>query len=342
MLATLAAATAWISDPDGMSVDRATAVLDLLMDGGLAPADGAALLGRWANRGETGAELAAVVRGLLKRCVQLPISGPSFDLCGTGGTGLTRYNVSTTVAFILAAIGVPVAKHGNKGSKRPNGSFDLLDALGVPYQLKPEALAKLKRETGVCFLFARQMHPTVAAVAPMRKLVQGRTVFNLAGPLANPCRPNRQLVGVANERTAVVVAGALAELGVTEAWVVRGDPGIDELSITGPTQLWRLHAGRLSSTVIADHHASGLQHEHLPGGDAPENARVFLDLLSGTHQSPLRDMVVLNAGAALACWRGEELSPAHLAAVAEVLAEGKVKRTFELHLRLAKELVAAG
>ena len=335
-------ARTWIEQPGGMTDTQVTQILELLLDGEVDPHDGASLLSRWTARGETSSELAALVNLLLKRAVRIPITTPSMDLCGTGGSELTRFNVSTTVAFVLATAGVPVTKHGNRGSRRPNGSFDLLDALGVPFQLTPSQIAQIFAETGLCFLFARAIHPTVAKVAPLRKLVNGRTIFNLAGPLANPCRPTHQVVGVTSEATAHVVAGALTLLGIQRGLVVRGHPGLDEVSITGPTHLWEVSGGHTHHRIVEHFHHHGLDHTALPGGDAPENALIFHRLLQGKETGPLQDMVVANAALALDCWRGNSHPGSDLAIgeVRDLLASGVVKATYERHRRISR--VVAG
>ena len=339
---TLTAETAltWIQRAAGMTDDEVAQVLTLLLSGSVAPEAGAKLLSTWTARGETASELAALVQGMLTRAVKVPVSGPCMDTCGTGGSELTRFNVSTTVAFVLAAAGVPVAKHGNRGSRRPNGSFDLLDALGIPFVLTPVQLAELQRISGLCFLFARTMHPTVAAVAPMRKLVAGRTIFNLAGPLANPCRPTRQVVGVTREPLAQIVAGALQQLGIERAIVVRGHPGLDEVSITGPTHLWEVANGHTHHRIVEHFHHHGLDHQALPGGDAPENAVIFQRLLAGEETGPLRDMVVANAALALDCWRGSAHagSDQTIAEVQDLLASGRPRETYQNHRRHARHL----
>ncbi len=340
MRSALAQTRSQIDRPAGMDADEVRALLDLLVGGTIAPPDGADLLAAWTRRGETAVELAAMVEALLQRAVAVPVTGPCFDLCGTGGSELTRFNVSTTVAFILAAMGVPVAKHGNRGSRRPNGSFDLLDELGIPFQFAPEQLARIHAETGLCFLFARAMHPVVAAVAPFRKLVPGRTVFNLAGPLANPCRPRRQVVGVTREDTAQAVAAALQLLGVERAIVVRGHPGLDEVSVTGPSHLWEVADGHVHHRIVEHFHHHGLDHAALPGGDAWENARLFRALLTGLEKGPLLDMVVANAALALDCWRGA----AHpgggstISEIRQVVAEGSPWATYERHRSFAREI----
>ena len=340
MLLTTDQALALINQTGGLSDDGVRLILSQLLDGAMLPADGAALLGAWTARGETASELAVLVEELLKRAVAIPISGPCMDLCGTGGSDLTRFNVSTTVAFVLAAAGVPITKHGNRGSKRPNGSFDLLDALGIPFQLTPAQLAQVFHDTGICFLFARAVHPVVARVAPMRKLVAGRTIFNLAGPLANPCRPARQIVGVTKEPTAQVVAGALHRLGVERAIVVRGHPGLDEVSITGPSHLWEVSHGHTHHRVVEHFHHHGLDHAALPGGDAAENAVLFRRILQGEEAGPLLDMVIANAALALDCWRGSAHpgSADTIAEIRDLIRSGRPWATYEHHRRIARSI----
>lgn len=343
MTLTAAAAHDRIAAPAGIDAAGVAAVLDLLTDPRLDDAVGGALLSAWAARGETAAEVAALVRLLRAKAITVDLPTPAFDLCGTGGSGLTRYNVSTTVAFILAAAGVPVAKHGNVGSQRPNGSFDLLKELGVPFQLPPSALTRLHVETGVCFLFARAHHPAVGAVARHRKAAGRRTIFNLAGPLANPAPIAAQLIGVAQPAQGPVLAGALAELGVARALVVQGHPGIDEWSVLGPTQWWRTEGGRIvagsSNTAVCP----GLGHADLPGGDALDNAHIFQDLLGGREQGPLRELVLINAGVALDLWSGLPplLDGPGRKRAAALLDSGAVGEGFARHRALAQRLAAS-
>jgi len=330
----------WLDLPQGMDASQVSQVLTWLLDHDIDPNDGANFLSCWTARGETATELAALVNVMLARAVQIPISGPSMDLCGTGGSELTRFNVSTTVAFVLAAAGVPVTKHGNRGSRRPNGSFDLLDALGVPFQLTPIQIAQIFEETGLCFLFARALHPAVAKVAPLRRLVHGRTIFNLAGPLANPCRPTRQVVGVTKETTAHVIAGALTLLGIERGIVVRGHPGLDEVSITGPTHLWEVSGGHTHHRIVEHFHYHGPDHAELPGGDAPENALIFKRLIDGEETGPVHDMVVANAALALDCWRGTAHpgSDDAIREVRDLLANGAVGAIYARHRRIARAI----
>jgi anthranilate phosphoribosyltransferase len=326
---------------EGLYEAEATAALDAILAGTLSHEQGAELLVALRTRGETPCELAAWVRGLLARAARIDPGRAVCDIVGTGGSGRARYNASTTAAFVLAAAGIPVAKHGNKGSSRPNGSFDLLDALELPYQLPPAAHRQLLDDTGVCFLFARSMHPAVAAAAPMRKLAAQRvhgTIFNLAGPLANPARPRRALIGSALPRQAAVVAAAAHILGSERTLVACGHPGLDEVSVTGPTRLWEVDRDGVRDrempcpTAVADEAA-------VMGGDAADNARTFLHLLSGDGTGPLADFVCANAAAAAAAWEGgDPADPHRLAAMRAHLASGRARTAFERHRSAARRL----
>jgi anthranilate phosphoribosyltransferase len=340
MSLSAAAALDLAKTPSGMNAEQTVEVLSLLTSATLKEAEGAQILKAWAGRGESGVELAAAVRHLKRHAVQVPVEVDCFDLCGTGGSGLTRYNISTTVAFVAAAAGVPVAKHGNRGSRRPNGSFDLLDELGVPFDLTPAQEAELVSGTGLCFLFARTHHPTVAKVVPYRKAAGCRTIFNLAGPLANPARIKHQIIGTVDEATALVVSDALHELQTEGALVVWGEPGIDEISVTGKTGYFQVGAaGHTAGSFDTPRHPD-VDYSALPGGDAAENARLFRDLLSGEHDGPLLDMLCISAGAAIDLWRGSP--PAYEGPGAKVartlIADGSAYSTFEAHRALATKL----
>lgn len=331
-----------VSRASGMESAETRECMSLLLEGGLGDEEGGALLRAWSDRGETGIELAAAVRFLRERAVSIPIDQPCFDLCGTGGSGLTRYNVSTTVAFVAAAAGVPVAKHGNRGSRAPNGSFDLLEALEVPFTLSPENEALLLRETGVCFVFARTHHPAVGKAVGARKAAGGRTVFNLAGPLANPAPISRQIIGAVNEKTANVVAEALLELETEGALVVFGEPGIDEISVTGQTGYVQVSREGVARGVLTGPPHPHLDYSALPGGNADENARLFFSLLEGRETGPLLSMVCENAGAALDLWRGAppQLGGPGAREARRLIESGAVLETFLKHRKRAQDLSA--
>ncbi|MFW5845088.1 MAG: anthranilate phosphoribosyltransferase [Planctomycetota bacterium] len=335
-----------VSDPGGMDARQAEDLLGLLMDGSLDAGVGGALLGDLAARGEQPAEVAAFVRALMRRSVAVPLPRPAMDVCGTGGSGRTRFNVSTCIAFILAAADVPVAKHGNRGSRRPNGSFDVLEALDIRIDLGPEQLVQLFEETGLAFMFARSHHPAMAAVAPYRKEVGGRTIFNLAGPLSNPAPLVARMVGTVDVQTASVVAGALSILNADRALtaqralVLRGEPGIDEASITGATEWWALQDAGIRQGRLQDDSHAGLAYEDLPGGDAPENAALLEELLRGRHTGPLQDMVTLSAGLAIDCWhdRPPAADGPGRAQACELIASGGAYRCLEHYRARSQEL----
>ena len=329
---TLEQAQSLAAKTGGMDETEASQFLELLMSATLSESDGAALLVQLAERGETGSEVAAFVKGLRQHAVACDFHTSCLDVCGTGGSGLTRFNISTTVAFICAAAGIPVAKHGNRGSRRPNGSFDLLDALGIRFELNGEQLAATLKATKVCFLFARTMHPAVGKVVPYRKAAGRRTIFNLAGPLANPATISHQIIGTTNQDTATVLAEALQQLSVERACVVWGAPGIDEFSVTGPSDYFLIENSAISQHRVEQALHPNLKHEDIPGGDAEENAETFHALLNGEEQGPLRDMVLLNAAAAIDIWHNRPVAAdTGFEQAASLLDSGAVRTCFEQH-----------
>ncbi len=340
MSLTHADALALVQKSAGMTAEETADVLALLVSAILAEDEGAQLLKGWAARGETGVELAAAVRFLEDKALRVPTVVPCFDLCGTGGSGLSRYNVSTTVAFVAAAAGVPVAKHGNRGSRRPNGSFDLLEALGVAFDLSVEQEATLQKETGVCFLFARTHHPAVGKVVPYRKKAGCRSIFNLAGPLANPAPIRHQIIGTVDEKTALVVADALSELSTEGALVVWGEPGIDEISVTGRTGTLHVTPEGIRKGTFDTPTHPGLDYTALPGGDAEQNKETFMALLSSKETGPLLDMICENAGASIDLWEGRPPTYGGEGAkrARSVIASGAARDVFEHHRDLAKKL----
>ncbi|TVR43265.1 MAG: anthranilate phosphoribosyltransferase [Planctomycetota bacterium] len=332
-------ARAAVAQADGMDTAQANAFLDLLMTGSLSPEEGGSLLRALSERGETATELAAVVRGLLARARMLPNPVAAADCCGTGGSGRTRFNVSTTAAVVVAACGIPMAKHGNKGSRRPNGSFDLLEALGVPLHLSPEAQSQLLRDHCLTFCFARAHHPAVAAVVPYRQAAGGRTIFNLAGPLANPAAVDCQVVGVCDAATAQVVAEALHLLGRQRAVVVTGEPGWDEFVLDGRNHLLTVGADGVEARCLPAPWPQSSPFQ-LPGGDAEDNVEVFSELLSGRHSGPLLELVCFAAGAVIDTWYGRpvDFHGEGSAQAREALQSGQAKLRFDAYLAAAQAL----
>ncbi len=232
----------------------------------------------------------------------LPIEAPddAVDIVGTGGDGHNTYNVSTCAAIVAAGAGVPIAKHGNRAVSSLSGASDVLTALGVKIDIPPIAITRSIAEAGVGFMWAPMHHPAMKHWAPVRTELGVRTILNLLGPLANPAGVKRQVVGVFSPAWTVPIAEALQNLGSVHAWVVHGSDGIDEITTTGPTSVAELKEGKIRSFEVEPEDA-GLPRatlEDLKGGDATVNAAAIRDVLGGEH-GPFRDIVLLNAGAAL-------------------------------------------
>lgn len=288
-------------DGDDLSSDEAERALTALLNADVSDEQRVLFLGALAQKGETVDEICGFVRGMMSRCQNVVLPSGGVDLCGTGGSGLERFNISTSVAYLLASMHVGVVKHGNRGSKKRNGSFDLLEALGVDLNLSAEEQAQRYGRTKLCFLFARQHHPAVKAVGPARAKLGGRTIFNLVGPLCNPALVKHQVLGVSDPALGPVMADALLKLERHKAVVVWGEPGIDEFSVSGESRAWWLVNGQVQEETFSpeDFGIERVPYDNLPKGDCEENAEIFRRLCEGDPQGGLADMVALNAAAAM-------------------------------------------
>lgn len=285
----------------GKPLDAAAAerAFEDILSGAIDPIDISGFLVALKMRGETAAEILGAAR-VLRRSADASLAPTgAIDTCGTGGDGLSTLNVSTTVAVVLAAGGVPVAKHGNRSVSSRSGSSDVLKALGVEFVQSKEAIKGALTQFGIAFLFAPSFHQTMAAVAPVRTTLKTRTIFNLLGPLANPAGVKRQLLGTYDPRWCRPMAEVLRDLGSEKAWVVHGADGQDEISLSGPTYVTELDGGAIDSFEISPSDA-GLTEQPLSaikGGDAAYNASAMRDVLSG-NRGAYHDAVALNAAAA--------------------------------------------
>ncbi|HEY0107335.1 MAG TPA: anthranilate phosphoribosyltransferase [Rhizomicrobium sp.] len=259
----------------------------------------AALLGALAVRRPTVEEITGAVRAMRAAMTAIESGPGAIDLCGTGGDGIGTVNISTACAFVVAACGVPVAKHGNRNMSSKSGTADCLEALGVKIDLTPARASRCLREAGLCFLFAQAFHPAMKHAAPVRKELGFRTIFNLLGPLSNPARVRRQLIGVYDASWCVPLAQVLGTLGAESAWVVHGD-GLDEIAISGPSHVAILAAGKVTTRDIGPEEAglSWSPKSALAGGTAEENAAALTRLFDG-ETGAYRDIVLINAAAAL-------------------------------------------
>ena len=292
---------------EDLGLDLARRVMGEIMDGALEPSQIGAFLAALACKGETADELTGFAMVLRERAVPVDAGGDLFDSCGTGGSGLSTPNTSTMVAFILAAAGVRVAKHGNRSSTGRCGSADVLEQLGVNIDVGPEAVRALIGEVGIAFMLAPRFHPAMRHAGPVRRQVGFRTAFNFLGPLANPAAATRQLLGVSDPQRALLMAEALVALGTETAWIVHGGDGLDEITLTGPTSVWKVDATGVVRDTI-DPTALGLDLVPLSaieGGDPAHNAAMFRDVLTGhagqadRTRRAIGDLVVLNAAAGL-------------------------------------------
>jgi len=260
------------------------------------------------DKGESASEIASFVRVLLERAVPLEIEvdGPIVDVCGTGGDGIDLFNVSTAITFVLAAGGATVVKHGNRGVTSRSGSADVLEALGVAIDLEPDDLRECIKRLGCGFVFARTYHPAFRALAEMRLRLarrQQRTIFNLLGPLLNPARPKRQLIGVFSPDLTMLFADVLRRLDCERAWIVSGTAvdslTMDDVSTIGPTVIAEVNSGKITSAVL-DTRWLGIPQATLPeltGGDARTNAETIMRILGGGETGPKHDLVIANAAA---------------------------------------------
>jgi anthranilate phosphoribosyltransferase len=320
---------------DRLDEQEAGAVMAAIMDGEATPAQIGALLAALAVRGETEDEVVGFARVMRERAVPLRSQG-AVDTCGTGGDGAGTFNISTVASFVVAGCGVPVAKHGNRSASGSCGSADVLEALGVRLDPPVATVQRSLDEAGWAFLFAPGFHAaTRHAVAP-RKELGVRTCFNLLGPLTNPARPAGQVVGVPRPHLAAFLARCLQRLGIARAWVVHG-AGLDELSLCGPTEVAAIEDGAVRTFRVVPEDA-GLPRcapEALQGGDAARNAAIAREVLAG-RGGAARDVVVLNAAAALVvAGRARDRRQA-AARAAEAIARGRAAAVLEKAREVAR------
>ncbi|HIV57438.1 MAG TPA: anthranilate phosphoribosyltransferase [Candidatus Stackebrandtia faecavium] len=287
-----------------LSADEARWAMNEIMSGEATPAQVAAFAVLLRAKGESAPEVDGLVSAMLTHTEKVPVEADCADIVGTGGDNAHTVNISTMASLVVAGGGVPVVKHGNRAASSKCGSADLLEELGIPLDLSSEAVVRCVTEAGIGFCFAARFHPGMRHAAKPRREMGIPTAFNFLGPLSNPAQPRATAVGCADATIAPVMAEVLAKRGAS-ALVVRGEDGIDELSIAAPTRIWLVASGTVTETVIdaAELGIARAPLESLRGGDAKYNARVAREVLAGAH-GPARDSVVLNAAAAFAAHEG--------------------------------------
>jgi anthranilate phosphoribosyltransferase len=283
-----------------LTADEAHQAMSALLEGTAAESLIAAFLVALKMKGETAAELSGFARAMRERMIVVDAGPNVIDTCGTGGDASGTFNISTAAALVMAGAGARVAKHGNRSLSSQTGSADVLEALGVRIAMTPEEAARAVREIGIGFLFAPALHPAMKHAQPVRRELKMRTVFNLLGPLANPARAQRQLIGAPSPEAAHLMAGALAKLGTERAFVVHGHDGLDEVSTTGPTDVWEVSGSRVEKHLWtpADFGMKRASLDALQGGDVARNSHIIRAILSG-EPGAARDIVVVNAAVGL-------------------------------------------
>jgi anthranilate phosphoribosyltransferase len=284
-----------------LSREQTRAAMQDIMDGKASPEELAGLLGAISARGESRQELVGAVEAMRSRALPFPVTRKDLiDVCGTGGDGADTFNVSTTNALLLAAAGLGVVKHGNRAVSSLSGSADVLEKLNIKVTDTNENLLKTIEEKGFAFLFAPQFHPAMRNIGPVRKALGVRTIFNLLGPLANPAPVKRQVIGVCEARLVPLIAEAMQDLGTEEGLVVWGEDGLDELSIAAASQVAHLKDGKIQYLKLdpSDFGLPKASLDAIKGGSCEVNAAITLEIFGGS-KGPRRDIVVMNAAAAL-------------------------------------------
>jgi anthranilate phosphoribosyltransferase len=321
---------------------QASAAMTAMMQGDATEAQiGAFLLGL-RTKGETVEEMEALAGTMLSFAVPVRAPEPVIDTCGTGGDRAGTFNISTIAALVVAGAGVPVAKHGNRAATSHCGSADLLEELGVNIELDAEGVERCLDEAGIGFMFARTFHPAMAHVAPVRAELKVPTVFNFLGPLTNPARPYAQVVGVADERMLPLMAEVLARRG-TRALLFRGVDGLDELTTTDLSTVYDVKDGTVRETHLdpAKFGLGKVKPEELAGGDAPYNADIARRIIEGERGAP-RDVVILNAGAALRVAGFAESLEEGMATAARAIDDGEAAKTLTRWIKVSNVTSVSG
>ncbi len=320
-----------------LTMEEAASVMEEIMEGEVTPAQFGAFVTALRLKGETVEEIAGMAKTMRAKAVRVTVTGPVIDVVGTGGDGQNTFNISTAVAFVVAGAGLKVAKHGNRAASSQCGAADVLEALGVKIELTAEQVQRCIEEVGIGFMFAPSFHPAMKYAGPPRREIGIRTVFNILGPLTNPARAENYLLGVADGALVEKMAMVLQSLGCNHALVVHGEDGLDEITTTGKSRICELKEGSINNYTISPEYF-GLPRvilDNLKGGTADENAALLRSILSGT-SGPQRDVVLLNAAAALVAGGKAETIQQGMDLAKEVLANGQALAKLEQLIKLSQ------
>lgn len=316
-----------------LSAKDTEAAFDVVMRGQASEVQVAALLAAMRAVGETAEMVSGVVRALRRAMVVLPAADPDslVDTCGTGGGSVPTFNISTAAALVAAGAGVRIAKHGNRSFTTRCGSADVLQALGIEIEVPVEVMARTLEKTGLVFMFAPLMHPAMRHVGPVRRELGIPTVMNIVGPLANPAKAGKQVVGVSDRDRAPILAAALASLGSKRALIVHGEPGLDEISPLGLTHVIEVHDGKTSEWVINPKEfgfGKGKESD-LTGGTPEDNAQVIEEILGNAGREAAKAAVILNAAGAIFVDGSEKTFGGAVAAAARAIETGAAKKALQ-------------
>jgi len=325
---------------NSLTFEQATGVMEEIMSGDATPAQIAAFVTALRIKGETVDEIAGLASVMRAKAIPVTVTPPVVDTCGTGGDNRSTFNVSTTAAFVAAGAGLKVAKHGNRAMTSHCGSADVLEALGVKIDLGAEAVAECLEKVGIGFMFAPLFHPAMKYAAAPRREIGIRTVFNILGPLTNPARAESQVIGVPSQELGSKIASVLYRLGTKHSLVVHGLDGMDEISISGKSLVWEVNEHKVSPPYQVSPRHFGFKSASLAeikGGTPEENANILCRILNG-ERGPLRDVVVMNAAAALVAGnKASDLKKgAHLAE--EAIDSGQAQEKLEALVRVSQSL----
>ena len=321
---------------ENLSYETAETVMHEIMEGKASEIQMAAFLAAMSVKGETIDEITASAAGMRKHCVKILHDMDVLEIVGTGGDRSNSFNISTTAALVISAAGIPVAKHGNRAASSKSGAADVLESLGVDIGIPPERSLHLLKTINLCFLFAQNYHISMKYVAPVRRELGIRTIFNILGPLVNPAGANMELLGVYDADLLEPMAKVLCNLGVKRGMVVFGQDGLDEISLSAPTSICELKDGYIKSYEIAPEQFgfSRCKKEDMAGGTPQENARITRDILSGS-KGPKRDAVLLNAAAAIHIARPEVSIEEGAGLAADAIDTGKALAQLEQFITLS-------
>ena len=323
---------------EDLEFECAEAVMNEIMEGKASEIQMAAYLAAMSVKGETINEITASAAGMRKHCIRILHDMDALEIVGTGGDHSNSFNISTTSALVISAAGIPVAKHGNRAATSRTGSADVLEALGVNIAIQPEHSLHLLKTINLCFLFAQNYHISMKYVAPVRRELGIRTIFNILGPLVNPAGANMELLGVYEPELVEPMAKVLCNLGVKSGMVVYGHDGLDEISISSPTTICELRNGFIKSYDI-EPEQFGLERckkEDLLGGTPAENAQISRKILAG-EKGPRRSAVLLNSAAAIHIARPEVSIQEGIAIAEETIDSGKANEQLRRFIELSQK-----